>query len=164
MQLSPVRRSNPPSGVTDLAGLKCVFNKSTGDYEVTVSASSANPFEGWVRVNIHLFNADTGTTAQNPSFFASELNDRFVASPTTIVTLSGRDQRLTAWKLGDRVAACQGEGFEELGPCLGGLGLPAGIAGFSTGVINFPAPPPFPNIPVGLDDFQTSPPAIVTSP
>lgn len=159
LQLTPVRQLNPPAGVIDAVGLHFTFDNTTGDYEIILTASAANPFAGGFRIVVVLFNPDTGTTAQNPAFF-SALNDFFLTTPTTAITLTGSDPKLLTWEAGDRVAACQGTSFVEFGPCLGGLGLPDGIAGFATGVITFTTPPPFGSA-KGLDFFFSAPPATI---
>ena len=114
LQLTPVRRLNPPRGVVDVERLLFSFDRRTGEYEIKVTASPANPFVGDVRINVLLFNPDTGTSAQNPAFFEDSL---IVSLATRIRTLKlvGSNPRLRKWWAGHRVAPCQGEGFEELG-------------------------------------------------
>lgn len=159
LQFTPTRQLNPPAGVIDLVGLDFTFNATTGDYQILLTASGVNPFVGGFRINVHLFNPDVGTTAQDPAFFVDSL-EGFLTTPTTTLTLTGTNPRLLAWEVGDRVAPCQGTSFEELGPCLGGLGLPDGVTAFSTGVYTFTSPPPF-GLPKGTDVFYSANPASV---
>ena len=139
LQLVPVRRLNPPGGVADVERLLFSFDRRTGEYEIKVTASPANPFVGDVRANILLFNPDSGTSAQNPAFFEDTLIIS-LATPTRTLTLTGMNPRLQAWRAGHRVAPCEGQSFEELGPCRGGLGLPQGVRGFGTGVVTLSGP------------------------
>lgn len=156
LQLAPVRQLNPPpsAGIADLVGLVFNFDNATGDYEIVLTASPANPFIGSVRFNVQLFNPDTGTTAQDPAFFRDLLNDFSLNTPTTTIRLTGSDPKLLAWQAGDQVAPCHGATFQELGPCQGTLGLPDGILGFGTGSINLDPS-------TGRDGFRTSLPAII---
>jgi len=160
LQLTPVRQQNPPpqEGVIDLVGLHFTFDGTTGDYEITLTASGANPFAGGFRVNVAMFNPDTGTTAQDPAFLEVS-DDFFLTAPSMAITLTGTDPKLLSWEAGDRVAPCEGSGFEELGPCLGSLGLPDGVRGFGTGVYTQHTPP-VPNSPKGTDDIRSGPATI----
>lgn len=160
LQLTPVRQFNPPAGIIDVVGLDFMFDNLTGDYEIILTASAATPFVGGFKTAITLFNPDTGATTQDPSFFWV-LNEFFLTTPTPVVTLTGTNSRLLAWEAGDRVASCQGAGFFEFGPCLGGLGLPDGISGFSTSVFTFTSEPPHTSPPKGLDVFNTAPAATI---
>lgn len=165
LQLVPVRVLNPPSGVVDVTRMVLSFDNATGQYEITVTASSDDPFVGPFRINVNLFNPDTGSTAQDPAFFQDQLNDFNLSTPSTSITLTGSNPRLKAWKQGDRVAACQGASFVEFGPCLGGLGLPDGVSGFGSGVTTFTGPPPFPGVSAkGSDVFFTAPPSTIAMP
>lgn len=161
LQLLPVRRLNPPSdaGIADLVGLVFSFNTITGGYRIILTASPENPFIGLVRLNIHFFNPNTGTTAQIPAFFSDELNDFMLSKPTTTLTLIGSNKNLLEWREGDRVAACHGDTFVELGPCLGSLGDPDGVPGFGTGSTNLSTDIPISAL--GKDGFRSSPPAII---
>jgi len=160
LQLRPVRQLNPPAGVIDVVGLVFSFDNATGDYSILMTASPANPFVDGFRINVGLFNPDTGTTAEDPAFFIAQLNDFFLITPSTAITLTGSDPKLLAWKAGDRVAPCEGASFVELGPCQGGLGLPNNVLGFGSGVFSFASHPPF-GLPTGTDVFFTSPPATI---
>ena len=156
LQLIPVRQLNPPAGVVDIVGLVFKFDNVSGDFEIILTASPANPFVGGFRINVNVFNPDTGTTAVDPAFFTDQLNDFFLGTPSTVIILTGTNARLLAWKVGDRVAPCEGASFVELGPCQGGLGLPDNVLGFGTGVISFTGPPgPF--VPVKGTDLPRLP-------
>lgn len=134
--------------VTDVVGLFFSFDNVTGDYEATMFASEANPFIGDVRVNVNLFNGDTG------DLFFDNVNDFFFSSPTTSVTVSGSSSSLLGWTAGDQVAACEGSGGIIPEPCLGGLGA---STAFSSGVVNFAA-----GVQTARDAFQSSPPATIS--
>lgn len=159
LQLVPVRQLNPPAGVVDVTGMFFGFDAMTGDYEITLTASADDPFRGPFRINVNLFNPDTGSTAQDPAFFQDLLNDFNLTAPSTSIVLTGSNPRLKAWEAGDRVAPCQGTSFVEFGPCLGGLGLPDGVSGFASGVTTFTGPPPFPGVPAKGSDFLFTSPA-----
>lgn len=116
------------SGVSiDVSGLDFVFEKSSGAYTIHVFATAAKPFLGNFRINVNLFNPDTGTSAPNPSFFLDTVNDFTLTSPTTSQTLTGMNSRLLSWDLGDRVA---------IGSA--GLGNPTGTTAFGSGVYLLP--------------------------
>jgi hypothetical protein len=59
----------------DLTGMSFVFDDATGDYTITFTAAAADPFTGQIRLNVNLFDPDTGTTDVNPAFFHDALND-----------------------------------------------------------------------------------------
>ena len=59
------------TGDIDVVMLEFLFDNATGDYEITLRATVPNPFLGVFRVRIALFNPDTGSQTQNPSFFSS---------------------------------------------------------------------------------------------
>ena len=86
----------------DVLNTSLCFNNTTGDYTINLSASKAQPFFGYFRINIALFNADTDTTY---AFFLDNLNDYYLATPTTEIVLSGNESILTHWNAGDRVGA-----------------------------------------------------------
>ncbi len=113
------------SGSTDVVALVFGFDDATGDYTMVLSASASNPFAGMFTVNVNVFNPDTGTTAQNPSFFSNVGNAFNLGSSTTEIMLSGTDARLLAWLVGDRVA-----------PDSSAFGNPDGVAFFETRLID----------------------------
>jgi hypothetical protein len=95
--------ANDQTGSIDVMSMELDFDASTGDYEITLVAHPQNPFFGVFRVNINLFDPDTGTTAQNPSFFQDDVNDFNLVVPTTTIMLAGSNPRLMSWNVGDRV-------------------------------------------------------------
>ncbi len=107
------------------------FDNTTGAYEILFTADSAHPFLGAFRLNVNLFNPDTGTTAPDPALFHDTFNDFNLTSPNTTVALSGTSSRLLAWDAGDRVAAS--------GPVP--LGVPDGAFSFRSGVFDLPLSP-----------------------
>lgn len=113
------------SGSTDLVALVFGFDGVTGDYTIVLSASPSNPFAGMFRVNVNFFNPDTGSTAQNPSFFSDVVNSFDLSSTVTEIILSGTDARLLAWLAGHRVA-----------PDSAAFGNPNGLAFFETRLID----------------------------
>ena len=146
--------------VTDVVFLLFNFDNTTGNYEVTMTASAANPFLGDLIINVALFNPDTGTTASE--FFIDDLNEFSLDAPTTSITLTGSDTKLLDWKAGDRVAACEGPGGIIPEPCSGGLGQPSITPAFQSGVINFQEggfPDPF--LVSARDSFQSAPAATI---
>ncbi|MGR8921651.1 MAG: PEP-CTERM sorting domain-containing protein [Gammaproteobacteria bacterium] len=116
------------TGAVDVLGLVLDFDNDSGAYEIRLTATAANPFAGDFRVNVNLFNPDTGTTAADPSFFSDDLNDLSLAVPVTVLRLSGISSSLLSWDAGDRVA------FSGPVP----LGVPDGLATFRTAVRDLP--------------------------
>jgi hypothetical protein len=92
------------TGLVDVTRLNLVFSNTTGDYTVLVTASPEHPFLGNFRININLFNPDTGSTALLPSYFRDTVHDYYLQIPTTTLTWSGSNPSLGYWKFGDRVA------------------------------------------------------------
>jgi hypothetical protein len=134
--------------VTDVVSMYFSFDNVTGDYEITMFASEANPFIGDVRVNVNLFNGDTG------DFFSDNVNDFTFSSPTFFVTVSGSSSLLLGWSEGDQVAACEGPGGIVPEPCPGGLGA---STAFSSGIYNYEA-----GVMNATDVFRSSPPATIS--
>jgi hypothetical protein len=116
------------TGTVDLVSMTVSFESTSGDYEIHLVADAANPFMGNFRINVNLFNPDTGTTACDPALFQDNMNDFVIETPTTEITLTGTDPRLTAWEAGDRVAA----------NTAAGVGLPDCVGGFSCSVLDLP--------------------------
>jgi hypothetical protein len=92
-------------GSVDATGLTMTFDNATGDYDILFTATAAAPFVGDFRANAILFNPDTGSTAEDPSFFLDTFNDFLLGSPVTEIHLTGNNSRLLSWMAGDRVAA-----------------------------------------------------------
>jgi hypothetical protein len=118
----------------DLTGMDFAFENSTGDYTITMYASSANPFSGQFRLNVNIFNPDTGTTAVDPAVFQDAANDFDLATPVTEIVLTGMNTHLLSWSDGDNIAVSTENG----------LGNPDGSTRFETGVVRLDgvAPPP----------------------
>lgn len=76
----------------------------TGEYTILLTADPAHPFMDNFRINLNLFNPDTGTTAQNPAFFQDAVNDFSLSTPQAAILLTGTNPRLVSWDPGDRVA------------------------------------------------------------
>lgn len=88
----------------DVLSTQLTFDNSTGDYTITLNSSAANPFHGYFRINIGLFNAANTIDTAN-EFFLDNVNDYYLATSTTQMVLSGSDSMLTNWAMGDPVAA-----------------------------------------------------------
>ena len=148
---------------TDVVGLLFTFDNSTGAYTITMTATTANPFIGDVIINVNLFNPDTGTTEDAPSYFRDQLNRFSLSTPTTAITLTGANPTLRSWKTGDRVSACAGSGGIIPEDCAADLGHPDSTTDFQSGVINthfdVPTGVPYPNI--ARDSFQEPPAATI---
>lgn len=112
------------TGPIDVVDMDMTFSNITGDYMISLTADPSNPFVGVFRININLYNQDTGTTNPFPSFFTDVLNDFDLANPTTQITLSGTNPVLLAWEAGDRVFTNS----------LEGTGNPDGISLFRSSV------------------------------
>lgn len=111
-------------GATDLSRLDFTFDVSSGEYQVVLTATLENPFIERFVVGVNLFNADSGSTALNPSFFHADSETFALGCPVVAYSITGIDPRLQQWKEGDRVAAS--------GP--DALGLPDGFSVFSSGL------------------------------
>jgi len=85
------------TGPIDVLNMTMLFDNGTGVYVIHLFASPSAPFIGSFRININLFNEDTG------GFFQDAVNDYNLAAATTVLTLNGTDPGLTAWNIGDRV-------------------------------------------------------------
>jgi hypothetical protein len=117
-------------GSIDVTRLEFTFDQATGDYTILLTADAANPFHEDFRVNINLFNPDTGTTAMDPSFFADSGNDLYSVAPVSTLTLTGTNTRLQSWEKGDRVATSSIP-----------FGNPDGATWFRSNVIDIPWDP-----------------------
>ena len=111
----------------DLQGMRFHFDDATGDYSIELRAHPVQPFLGDFRINVNLFDPDTGTNDVNPAFFQDTNNEFNLASPATRVLLTGTNSRLISWQAGDRVAA------NHLP-----FGVPTGGGIFATGLMNLP--------------------------
>ncbi len=115
------------TGNTDVVRMDFTFDQATGDYTILLTADAANPFRGDFRININLFNPDTGTRAQDPSSFWDNVNDYYSVSPVPTFTLTGTNTHLLSWDRGDRVATSSIP-----------FGNPDGIGGFGSGTLDLP--------------------------
>lgn len=91
-------------GSIDVVGLDFTFDRGTGDYTILLTADAANPFRGKFRININVFNPDTGVLVDNPSYFEDTFNDYDSLPSVTTLTLTGTNVKLRSWDIGDRVA------------------------------------------------------------
>ena len=98
------------TGIVDVIRMDFTFDDATGAYTILLTAHQDNPFVGNFRININLFNPDTGTTARDPSFFNDAMNDYDLSSSVLTIELMGTDPSLKEWKESDRVAI-SGEPF-----------------------------------------------------
>lgn len=116
-----------PTGNIDVTGLTFTFESLTGAYTIDLFATADDPFSGTFRVNVNLFNPDTGTTAPDPSLFSDTANDITLPAPETTLSLTGINARLLFWDAGDRVA-------------IGSVpfGNPDGVSALGSSVIDFP--------------------------
>jgi len=73
------------------------FDPATGDYQILLVATQANPFNGDFRVNINLFNLT------DQSFFSDCCNDFSFTTPQTQILLFGTNPLLAGWDQGDQV-------------------------------------------------------------
>jgi predicted outer membrane repeat protein/parallel beta-helix repeat protein len=115
------------TGIVDVVSMDFTFNDATGAYTILLTADAAKPFFGNFRINVNLFNPDTGTTAENPSYFRDVGNDYDLSTPVATIELTGTNTRLIQWKEGHRVATSS-EPFGNFDYC----------AGFGCGVGNLP--------------------------
>lgn len=106
------------TGIVDVVRMDFTFDDATGAYTIVLTADPAKPFFGNFRINVNLFNPDTGTTARDPSFFNDTMNDYDLSNPVTTIELMGTNMRLTQWKEGHRVAISR-EPFENPDYCGG---------------------------------------------
>ena len=97
LSLTVVDPAGDHTGPIDVVRMEMGFDDGTGDYEISLTASSAAPFDGDFRVNINLRNADAN------SFFQDVVNDFTLSSSTTTLVLAGTSSVLTSWGQGDRV-------------------------------------------------------------
>jgi hypothetical protein len=120
------------TGIVDVVSMDFTFDDVTGDYAILLTADPVNPFVGNFRININLFNPDTGTTAYDTSSFHDTMNDYDLSSPVLTIELTGTRPCLTQWKEGDRVATSD-EPF----------GNPDYASGFISAVTDLPYEDPY---------------------
>ena len=97
LTLSVIDPIGDNTGHVDVVRMMLDFDPATGDYEITLVADPANPFDGEFRVNILLFNTD------DASMFRDVVNDFNLSEPVNSLTLTGTSVPLTGWEAGDTV-------------------------------------------------------------
>ena len=115
------------TGAIDVRKMRLAFDRETGEYRITLTASHAAPFVGALRINVNLFNASLGTTGY-PAVFSHTLADFDLSEPTTRIVLAGTSAALTAWEKGDEVYTNSLDGIDSA----------PGINLFRSSVSNFP--------------------------
>lgn len=116
---------NDHTGAIDVTRMEVVFDDATGNYEINLTADPAHPFVGTFDVIIGIFNPNTGTIQQDPSFFGDVRIGIEVATPRTILTLLGSNARLKLWRVNDPVAASSAP-----------FGTPSGFQAFRSAVLD----------------------------
>lgn len=106
-------------GRVDVADMVMKYDNATGAYEISLISTADSPFVGQFRIDVNLFNPDTGTRSCTPSWFADMGNDYDLANPVREITLVGTSQNLLGWTLSDRVGT-SGAPFGSP-DCLGGF-------------------------------------------
>ena len=119
--------SGDQTGAIDVRKMRLVFNRTTGQYRIVLTAAKEAPFVGAFRVNVNLFNPELGT-APYPSVFSRTMADYDLGDPVTELVLEGSDARLTHWE----------KGHEVFTNSLDGTGNPDGTSLFRSSVTNFP--------------------------
>ncbi|MCL7960487.1 MAG: hypothetical protein M8861_09865 [marine benthic group bacterium] len=115
------------TGPIDVRKMRLVFDRTTGEYRVVITASKKAPFVGAFRINVNLFNPALGT-ARYPSFFSHTMAEFDLTEPLTEIILSGENSALTQWE----------KGHEVFTNSLDGTGNPDGSSLFRTGVSSEP--------------------------
>ena len=85
------------TGLTDVRSMELLFDPSTGDYTLTLTADPLAPFQGTFRINVNLYNPAAGT------FFSRTGVDYTLTTPQSVVVLQGASPALTAWVAGQQV-------------------------------------------------------------
>lgn len=91
-------------GSVDVSDMVMKYDNATGNYEISLRSTAENPFVGAFRIDINLFNPDTGSLSCTPSWFADMSNDYDLAEPAKKITIVGNSGNLRGWTLDDRVA------------------------------------------------------------
>jgi len=115
------------TGAIDVRKMRLVFDRSTGDYRIVLTASSDAPFVGAFRVNVNLFNPALGS-ARDPAVFSHTMADFDLSAPVTELVLAGTNPRLMQWE----------KGHEVYTNSLDGTPNPDGTSLFRSSVSNFP--------------------------
>ncbi len=91
-------------GSIDVIRMVGNFDNETGNYELVLVANPARPFRGAFRVNVNLFDPDTGSLSEESAYLGDTVNDFDLSAPQTLLRLTGVAPSLLHWKAGDRVA------------------------------------------------------------
>jgi hypothetical protein len=114
------------TGAIDVTHMVVVFDSVTGNFKITLTSTSAQPFVGQFRVNSNLFNA---TRLPLHSYFTDNLKDYNLATAQTKLVLTGTNPNLVFWAAGDTVTTNT--------QASGGID-PPGVTLYRTSVTNFP--------------------------
>jgi hypothetical protein len=130
----------------DVTSLEMTFDNVSGSYVIAITADADNPFHDDFRINVNLFNPDTGSAFQDPAFFMDSANDVVLSEPTTMVRLTGINLRLCRWDIGDRVAI---NNIPFGGPTDGG------VRAFYSGLLQWSVSPAWPRDSIGESPYYT---------
>jgi hypothetical protein len=89
------------TGPIDVRKMRVVFNTSTGEYRIVITASKSAPFVGAFRINVNLYNPALGTGYL--SFLSHTMADFDLAETRTEIVLQGTHPALTYWEKGQEV-------------------------------------------------------------
>ena len=99
----------------DLLSMRLVFDSASGIYQVTFTTSADHPLFGPVSLNANMLNGDLpfvldrfGNEPPPPAIFRDNFNDFVLDVPQVSMVLSGQNDHLPQWRLGDRVATDSG--------------------------------------------------------
>jgi hypothetical protein len=115
----------------DVTNMTVVFDTVTGDFKITLTSTTAQPFYGAFRFNSNLFNQ---ARLPNHSLFQSAGNDYALTAPKTKLIVTGANPHVQFWAAGDTVAT------NTLGS--GGVN-PPGSTLYRTAVASLPLQPAF---------------------
>jgi hypothetical protein len=87
----------------DIAQMSMYFDDTTGAYSIQLYTTAAGPFLGTFRINVSLYNGDTGSTSCAIAFLPDTVNDFDEATPKRRLSFGGTSATLTNWQIGDRV-------------------------------------------------------------
>lgn len=89
------------TGPIDVRKMRVVFDRTTGDYQIIITASKNAPFVGAFRINVNLYNPSLGS--RYPSFFSHTMEDFDLTETRTEIVLYGTNSALTQWEKGQQV-------------------------------------------------------------
>lgn len=105
--------SGPSSSFSqiDLLSMRLVFDNASGAYQVTFTTSAEHPLFGPIELNANLLNGDLpyfydgrAQAQLPPAAFKDNFNHFVLDSPQLTFTLTGHNEHLTHWRLGDHIA------------------------------------------------------------